>query len=471
MSDASLLAIAVDRTSDRPLFHQVYEDLRARILSGRLRPNAQLPPTRVFADELGLSRSTVTAAYDQLVSEGYARGRRGSGIFVCDLPENSLQTPALVPVRPARGRPEPAHDPQPFRQGVPDMRLFPYESWAKAIARVSRAAPRALILSDDVFGDYDLRVALSEHLTEWRGLAASPEQIMITAGVAGALETIFRALTGKGDGIALEDPGYPPIRRIAETMGLEPLWMPTESAGADPQDLACSPTPAKLIVLTPSHQFPLGGAMPMARRLDFLDHAERTDAYIVEDDFDSEFRYAGRPIPAMAGMKDSERVFYVGSFSKIFAAHLRLGYLVLPAHLTDRFRKTLSAYGTTASIMPQRPLAEFIRSGEFHRHIRRMRRIYGTRRKAFFQLLDNHLGQRVTYRDHQAGMTVLLGLPDGRSDRTIATQAAQAGVILQPASEFFADSPRISGLLAGFSAFEPDEMEAPMQVLADILDR
>ena len=497
MTDAILLSIAVDRSSTRPLFQQVYDDLRERILSGALRPNSQLPPTRLFADELGLSRSTVTAAYDQLVSEGYATGRQGSGIFVCELPENALQTPAVRNKTAPTSRRPASRSPRPFKQGVPDMRLFPYENWAKTIARVSRSTPRSLILSDDAFGDYDLRLSLADHLAEWRGFATSADQIMITAGAAGALEVIFRALTQRNDRVALEDPGYPPMRRIAESMGLQPVWMPVGTHGANPKHLPPpnpSPanaseekeftgTPPKLIVLTPSHQFPLGGAMPLGRRLDFLDYAEQTQAYIVEDDFDSEFRYAGRPIPAMAGMKaslkDSSRVLYVGSFSKVFAANLRLGYLVVPEDLIDLFRETLEAYGVVASIMPQRPLAEFVRSGEFHRHIRRMRRIYGTRRRDFFQLVDHYLGDRVSYQDHQAGMTVLLKLSDKFDDLAVADEAARQGVILQPASEFYApvkgkdNQARSgqSGLLAGFSAFEPEEMLRPMEILSRLLDQ
>ena len=264
------------------------------------------------------------------------------------------------------------------------------------------------------------------------------------------------------------------MRRIAGTMGLQPVWMPVGPNGAgpdiiDPECLNQAGQVPKLIILTPSHQFPLGGAMPLGRRLDFLEQAERTGAYIVEDDFDSEFRYSGRPIPAMAGMRESGRVLYVGSFSKVFAAHLRLGYLVVPDGLVELFRKTLADYGVVASIMPQRPLAEFIKCGEFHRHIRRMRRIYGARRKAFFQLMDHHLGDLVSYCDHQAGMTVLLKLPPGRDDVAIARKAAARGVILQPASEFFAASPNVSGLLAGFSAFEPEQMAEPMEMLAEIL--
>lgn len=497
MTDAILLSIAVDRSSTRPLFQQVYDDLRERILSGALRPNSQLPPTRLFADELGLSRSTVTAAYDQLVSEGYATGRQGSGIFVCELPENALQTPVARDKTAQTARRPAARPPRPFKQGVPDMRLFPYENWAKTIARVSRSTPRNLILSDDAFGDYELRLSLADHLAEWRGFAASADQIMITAGAAGALEVIFRALAERNDRVALEDPGYPPMRRIAESMGLQPVWMPVGAHGANPKHLPAvaapakpeiSETPPKLIVLTPSHQFPMGGAMPLGRRLDFLDYAEQVQAYIVEDDFDSEFRYAGRPIPAMAGMKasrkDTNRVLYVGSFSKVFAANLRLGYLVVPEDLIDLFRETLGAYGVVASIMPQRPLAEFVRSGEFHRHIRRMRRIYGTRRRAFFQLVDQHLGDRVSYQDHQAGMTVLLNLSDKVDDLAVAREAAHQGVILQPASEFYApvgagdnqsrngqSRNGQSGLLAGFSAFEPEEMQRPMEILSRLLDK
>lgn len=472
MSDAALLSISVDRAAPRPLFLQVYDDLRAHILAGRLAPNAQLPPSRVFADELGLSRSTVTAAYDQLVSEGYARGRRGAGIFVSELPEATLQArPAAVerPGRPSRPSSASLPQPRPFRTGEPDMRLFPYREWAKAIARVSRTAPASLVLTDDPFGDRELRRALSDHLAEWRGIAAPPERIIVTAGAAGALELIFRALTRRGDVIALEEPGYPPLARIAESMGLAATPMPVGPEGADPDCLEDAAPAPKLVFLTPSHQFPLGGAMPLKRRLDFLDYASRSGCHLVEDDFDSEFRYAGRPIPAMAGLGGRGRVLYVGSLSKIFATNLRLGYLVVPDHLEAVFRQTLSDFGIGTSSTPQRPLAEFMRSGEFHRHIRRMRRIYAARRKVFFELIETRLIGLATAVDHQAGMTVLLRLPDGTDDAAIAAEAQKRGVTLRSASEFFSTTPAISGLLAGFSAFEPEEMVAPMETLRDIL--
>ena len=489
--DSTLLSLSVDRDDHRPIFMQIYDDLRDRILSGRLHAGALLPPSRILAQELRVSRSTVTTAYEQLVSEGYAQGRRGSGLYVCDLPEESLQVdvaPAIVRFagKPAGRAPD---KPVPFRTGEPDMRLFPYQDWARAVARIARTEPESLILSSEPFGCIRLRHALSRHLAEWRGFEADPARIIITAGAAGALDLVLRTLTRQGDRIALEEPGYPPLRHIAESLGLDCLPLAISDDGAETDALdrfvdeigtgarqgtsagisGTGGAPPKLIFLTPSHQFPLGGAMPLARRIEFLRIADAIGAHIVEDDFDSEFRYAGRPIPAMTGLSRSDRVFYVGSLSKIFAAPLRLGYLVVPTDMIARFRKTLSVFGSGASVMPQRPLAEFIDSGDFHRHIRRMRRIYDGRRRVFFQLLQDNLAPFVTWKDHQAGMTVLMRLPDGTDDNAIVETARKAGISLRPASEFYAAGRREAGLLAGFSAFQPQEMDHPMQELAGIL--
>lgn len=469
MSDAALLAIAVDRNAPQPLFQQVYEEIRQRILAGHLRPRAQLPPTRQFAQELGLSRSTVTAAYEQLICEGYAAGQRGSGIYVTELPEDSLQTAIAAPRRTAPAVRHGADRPRPFAAGIPDMRLFPYEKWAQAVARTARATPRHLILSDDVFGDGELRSAICNHLSEWRGFATTPEQIVITAGAAGAIDMVFRSLAEPGNRVALEDPGYAPLRSVVRSLGLTPIWMQADdTGGADPSVLRTAGTDLGLICLTPSHQFPCGGAMPLARRLDFLEAARQTGSYIIEDDFDSEFRYSGRPIPAMAGLDDAGRVLYVGSFSKVFSAHIRLGYLVVPEALVPRFRRTAERFGVGASIMPQRPLAEFLRNGEFHRHIRRMRRLYADRRRHFFDLVDRHLTRYVRYTDHQAGMTVLLDFLEAWDDTDIARRAADHGLAVQPASGFYALQPAPPGLLAGFTAFDVDEMENAVKTLAAV---
>ncbi|MEM1047887.1 MAG: PLP-dependent aminotransferase family protein [Pseudomonadota bacterium] len=469
MSDAALLAIAVDRNAAQPLFQQVYEEIRQRILAGHLQPKAQLPPTRQFAQELGLSRSTITAAYEQLICEGYAAGQRGSGIYVTELPEDSLQTAIAAPRRTAPVVRHGAGQPRPFAAGIPDMSLFPYEKWAQAVARTARATPRHLILSNDAFGDGELRSAVCDHLSEWRGFAATPEQIVITAGAAGAIDMVFRSLAKPGNCVALEDPGYAPVRSVVSSLGLTPVWMRAdEGGGANPEVLRTGGCFPHLICLTPSHQFPCGGAMPLARRLDFLDVARQTGSYIIEDDFDSEFRYSGRPIPAMAGLDEAGRVLYVGSFSKVFSAHIRLGYLVVPEPLVPRFRQTAERFGVGASIMPQRPLADFLRSGEFHRHIRRMRRIYADRREQFFNLVDRHLGPYVRYTDHQAGMTVLLRFKENWDDTLVARRAEECGLELEPASGFYAEQPAPPGLLAGFTACDVTELEAAVRMLSTV---
>ncbi|MEM8811663.1 MAG: PLP-dependent aminotransferase family protein [Pseudomonadota bacterium] len=470
MSDAVLLSLSVDRGDRRPLFQQIYEEVRAWILAGKLKPNAKLPPSRKLAAELGLSRSTISAAYDQLICEGYAIGRRGAGIHVCDVPDAILQSADAGIRSKPEAYPSPRTSVRPFQSGAPDLASFPYANWAKAVARTARNAPLSLVVGEDPFGDKALRAAIADHLADWRGFAPAPEQIIVTAGAAGALEIALRTLTEPGETIALENPGYLPMRLTARARGLAIEYLPVDDGGAQPAALGALTGKPGMIVLTPSHQFPLGGAMPYERRHAFIDWANRTDAFVVEDDFDSEFRYAGRPIAALASIGAGDRVLYVGSFSKIFTASLRLGYLVVPSGLVSAFRKSLDTIGTGASILPQRPLAEFIRSGEFHRHIRRMRRLYALRRKAFFEAVDAILQDRVSYRDHQAGMTVLLRLRDDLDDRLVAERAADRGLALEPASSFYAGAPKISGLLAGFSAFDPEDMTKGMHSLREVIE-
>lgn len=466
MTNAIFLSLSVDSNAPEPLFQQIYEGLSQLIIAGKLQSGARLPATRTFAGELGVSRSTVVTAYDQLVAEGYGEARAGAGIFVCDV---GAFTAIGKPQKSIISKPSP---PSPkrsryFEPGKPDMRLFPYEAWGRHVSRSARSATREIITTSDDFGHMRLRQAIASHLSEWRGIEAAPEQILVTAGAGNALEIAMRALSKPGQVIALEDPGYAPMRHVALSLGLSPLWMKVGEQGAEcPENFETAPT---LTILTPSHQFPLGGAMPTGQRNRFLAFAEETGGWIIEDDFDSEFRYAGRPIPALAAIDHIQRVIYIGTFSKIFSSGLRIGYMVVPEQLLSVFGQILQDFGVATSIAPQLPLATFMEDGEFHRHIRRMRRIYGARQRAFIELLYSELGQIASYKNHLAGMKIALELPKNTDDVAISREAEVQDIICPPLSEFYASKRGQPGLLMGYSSISPEEMLAPLQILAEII--
>ena len=467
MIESAGIAFRIDRHGAMPVFAQVYEAIRARIVSGALEEGARLPPSRSLAIDLGLSRSTVNAAYEQLVAEGYILGRRGAGYFVRPMGEVEFAPPPAP-----RPRSPPvnagAETPPPFQPGVPDMRLFPYAQWARQVARTARTVPAALIASTDPFGDLELRAAIAEHIAEWRGVVADPRRIIVTAGSGDALEICIRTLARPGDHIGLEDPGYGQLRNFVSSLGLTPNWLDIDDAGAVlPAGRGRTPG---LVVLTPSHQFPLGGAMSPARRSAFLAWAAGAEAWIVEDDYDSEFRYSGRPIPAMTGLDGGQRTIYAGSFSKVFSNSLRIGYLVVPERLTDCAAQTLQSFGVKASIAPQRPLAGFMADGEFYRHLRRVRRIYNDRRRVLVEALRRDL-PAARFADHQAGMLIALRLPAHVDDRVIAREAAEAGLGPLALSAFYARPTKARGLVLGFCAFTDAEIERATPALAAVVDR
>lgn len=464
MNSTTWAAFAIDRGSATPVFEQICTNLRDKVMAGTLATGNKLPPTRAFATELGVSRSTVVTAYEQLVAEGYLQSLQGSGYRVCARQGVELGTPA------ARiGRyfpPEEAHLVRPFETSQPDMRLFPHRQWAKTVARVCRATPEALLTGSGAFGSFDLREAIRNHVAEWRGIDASPHQVIVSAGSTDALEICIRTLARFGDPVGLEDPGYQPLHRICVAQGLRPALMPIDDQGATlPRG---RPAP-RLVVLTPSHQFPLGGAMSPNRRLSFIRWARAADGWILEDDYDSEFRYAGRPIPAMAGFDRLDRTIYVGSFSKIFSNTLRLGYVIVPDNLIDTFRKTLRQFGVRASHMPQQALADFISSGEFYRHLRRMRRIYGDRRRFLLERLARDFSDIGASIDHQAGMQIAFHLKNGHRDTDIAKCADRAGLAVSALSGYGSAAADHNGLVLGFCATTEEEMSDALSQLGHLV--
>jgi GntR family transcriptional regulator/MocR family aminotransferase len=459
-------AFALRRDTAEPLFVQLCDLVRKRIANLEPGQDRRLPPTRALAAELGISRSTVVTAYEQLVAEGYIEGRRGSGYYVRELAETGRAIGRAA--APRRFETPSAADSNAFAHpGYPDDRLFPYRRWARCLARSARLEPEAQIVSRSRFGDPALRASIARYLADWRGLDVAPERIMITAGSVDALETCIRSLAVQGQVIGLENPCYQPLRNIADIQGMRIRWLPIDAGGARLPEVS-SPVP-DMVVLTPSQQFPLGGAMAAARRLDYLQWARDNDAWIVEDDYDSEFRYAGRPIPALTSLDPAGRSIYIGTFSKVFSVSLRLGYLIMPEPLVERFAQTLARFGVKAALPCQRALANFIDDGDFYRHIRRVRRIYADRRRVLVDGIQRRLARYVDFEDHQAGMQITVGLAPGYDDLEIAARARARGVPVTPLSIYYAGDDRRQGLLLGFCPYTEEEIGARVDTLADIL--
>ena len=469
MINLTSVAFALDRDSQEPLFVQLCDQIRRRIIDGILARDALLPPSRGLAAELGISRSTVVTAYEQLVAEGYVEGRRGSGYYVRELGSTEIgSAPRKLPAQTGESSSLSAQSSH-LHPGFPDNRLFPFRSWARCLARSARLTPGALVISESPFGDPALRASIARYLSDWRGLDVLPEQVLITAGSIDALETCIRTLASAGDSVGLENPGYQPLRHIVANQGMQIDWLPVGSEGAELPTAAEGKTSPAMVVLTPSQQFPLGGAMPVSRRLEYLQWAATSDSWIIEDDYDSEFRYAGRPIPALAGMDNAGRTIYIGTFSKVFSVSLRLGYLVMPSSRIEHFASTLYRFGIKAALPCQRALADFIDNGDFYRHIRRVRRIYADRRRVLLEQIEAKLSPWVHFEDHQAGMQITVRLMRGLDDRAIATRARQAGVLVAPLSYYYGGDQTGSGLLLGFCPYTEEEIVHNVNILQKIL--
>ena len=458
MSEAVFLSAGLDREATKPLFQQLYEAIAQAVRAGRIDAGEQLPASRMFAREIGVSRATVLAAYDQLVAEGYAEARQGAGLFATDISSQArewLQSPRLKQSTPDQ-RPKPV----PFAPGNPDMRAFPTALWAQYTGRVARADGNALLESPDPFGDWPLRLAITQHLKDWRGVDVSPSQVVITAGAADAAELVMETLLPKGGKIGLEDPGYQVLTHTCRSLGRNPVWLSVDEDGAQvPSDPEVGAS-----IITPSSQFPLGGTMPVARRQAHLDFATLNHSWVIEDDFDSEFRYAGAPVPALMALDRTGRVIYLGSFSKVFSAGMRLGYLVFPQNLIDDVRTALLRRGGRASVMPQRVLARFMEDGAFHKHVRKMRRLYRGRRQAFLSGVETRFDGLLQARDHGSGMSVVLDFQtDIDTDETEA-RLIKAGLNCPMLTKFYNNGQKHRGLLCGFCAFDEEE-------IADGLDR
>ena len=419
---------------DGPLYRQAYRALRAAILDGRLAPGERLPSSRVLAREAKLARNTVLQAYEQLVAEGYAESRRGAGTFVvAELPDRprarraraSRARAALAAAPPllsaygeravryfARGvswgrrRPAPRYD---FRYGDPAYDDFPHATWCRLLARRARRASERHLSYSDPGGAPELREALAAYLARARGVACEPDDVLVVYGTQQAIDLTARVLIDPGARVIVEEPGYPGIRHALEIAGAEVDGAARRRATASPPRRSRAER-ARLVCVTPSHQFPTGGVLPLARRLALLAWAERVGAFVLEDDYDGEFRYDGRPLESLQALDRSGRVLYAGTVSKVMFPALRIGYLVMPRSLREALLAAKAFADTGTAHLEQRVLADFIAQGFFERHLRRARVRNAARRTALLAALARELGDAVEVVGANAGLHVVAWL-------------------------------------------------------------
>lgn len=455
---------------------QVYRQIREAVLAGRLRPRDALPPSRKLAQHLGVSRTTVVVAYEQLHAEGLLRSRPGAGTYVHEdvrkQPRATSRHSPLIPRALWHELPELTDVSAPaefdFQPGIPDATGFPYASWR---ARVNRQLSHRAAGTDAHVGPGGhpaLRGAIARHIGLSRGVRAGKEDVFVTHGSQQAIDLIARVLLEEGDTVAMEDPGYRLARGIFRANGLRVVGVPVDEQGLR---VACIPAGTRLVHVTPTHQYPLGMAMSMARRQELLSWAECTGAAIIEDDYDSDFRYGGRPLESLHGLDQSGRVLYVGSFSKVLLPTLRVGFAVVPAslHLAFRKAKQLGDYHTTVSL--QAAMAQFIEDGLLAAHVRRMRRIYAERRQRILSLLARDFEGLLVPIESQCGLHLTGLLPDaqGSVDRLICERARAEGVAVLPLStQYLSASPR-AGLMLGYGAVQAPHINEGMRRLRQLV--
>jgi GntR family transcriptional regulator/MocR family aminotransferase len=471
-------ALTLDRNAPEPLQRQLYRAIATMINARSLPAGAELPSTRSLAAELGLGRNTIVAVYDQLVTEGYLSNRPGARPTVVELPELSSRVGSAAPA--GEGRPlskrgrslleQPIHHGAPGRQafhpGMPDSRSFPFGVWSKLLAR------RAAFAGDTLFGTYHvaglprLREAIALYLASARGVRCEPEQIVVTTGAQAAFDLLARLLLDPGDTVWMEEPGYYGAKAVFDVAGARILPLLVDGQG---WRFATPPSAARLIYVTPACQHPLGITMPVEQRLSLLDAAERLDSWIIEDDFDGEYRFLGRPVPALQSMDASGRVIYVGTFAKLLFPALRLGFIVLPPALQNGFVNALSTTGQFAPLVLQAALADFMLEGHMTRHLKRMRRLYATRRQTFMEICADQLGDHLEILPCEAGIQLIGRLVREGHDVEIAQALARRDINLSPMSKYFRHQPTITGLVMGYAASDEGQTRAGIRKMAEVL--
>jgi GntR family transcriptional regulator/MocR family aminotransferase len=473
-------AIPLSKTGGA-LFQQVYIGLRKAILSGAFQRGQKLPSTREVAEQLGISRTVVLLAYDQLLAEGFTVGRSGSGTYVsadvsvrrtraAESAKLSLSrfgsSAAAAWSRMTFAQPSTPALPYDFAYGRSDLETFPFEMWRRILLRCARKAPVSELDYGPAAGNVALREAIATHLLRSRAVMCDPSQVLVVNGSQQALDLIARVLIERGDRVAIEDPSYQGTREVLRAAGARLLPVAVDRDGLDPDRL---PASARAAFVTPSHQFPTGAILPLARRLALLDWAKRKRAVIVEDDYDGEFRYEGQPLESLQGLDREGRVIYIGTFSRTVFSSLRIGYLITPKRLVPAFTAAKWLCDRHTATLDQETLAEFIASGMYERYLRRVRRRNTARREVLLEALHTHLRDRVDVTGDGAGAHVVLWLKHRLSEDSVTASAAAQGVRVYGISGYFLRKPSRTGILLGYSRMKETAIREGIRRLGKVL--
>lgn len=474
--------------SRMPNHRRVYETIRRAITEQVLPSGSRLPSTRSLAEDLSVSRNTVLAAFDQLLDEGYVTAKTGSGTFVCykqtellfnqrenstngihaTLPQNMDGNIGLSKRGQAASESITDHEVQPFAPGEDDYSRFPISLWRRLLNRHWRALNPALLDSSHEGGYLPLRQAIADYLRVSRAVNLTVDQVLITSGTQQSIDLCARLLTDAGDCAWVENPCYWAARRVLEVNGLNLHPVPVDNEGMSPrtQDFRVKP---RLIYTTPSHQYPKGMVMSYGRRHLLLDYAQNCKAWIIEDDYDSEFRFEGRPISSLQGMDEHGRVLYLGTFSKVMYPGIRLGYMVIPPQLVASFKSGLYELQRPGQVMIQAALADFIEEGHFASHIRRLKQTYGERRRLLQAALAPiaSVGARLSLVD--SGLHLVVQFDDNIDDVRVAALAAESGLRVYPLSSYCIGEATEKGLIIGYAYAATERVKHYGEVLAEVI--
>ncbi|HDR7707888.1 TPA: PLP-dependent aminotransferase family protein [Bacillus thuringiensis] len=429
-----MLWIPIDRSLDISLIRQVYHQIRERILNGELQSGDKLPATRELSSELGVSRNVILEAYDQLFSEGFLVTRQGAGTFIAEgayLEQRKKST--LIDSLYWCEETNKESNIINFRSGIPALDLFPRKGWAKLSHTIWNETPPSTFGYDIPQGRPELRKVLSRYLLKTRGVFCQPEQLVITSGATQALTLVSKLLLSSGDEVLIEDPITNDIQTIFKNSGAFLSPIPVDDNGMNTSLLPANKNP-KFIFITPSHQFPLGGTLPIQRRVQLVNYSRKTNCYLIEDDYDSEFRYEGSPVSSLQGL-DPERVLYIGSFSKILSPSLRMGYLVLPSHLVEKFRRVKWFSDLHTPSLNQLILAKFIAEGYLERHIMKMKKIYKNRRDFLIQQLQSAFSNTINIFGYSTGLHLIVEFNQVQFTKELLEKIQQLGVKVYPVED------------------------------------
>ena len=472
---AELYEVRLDRTSGTPLFRQIYRQVRSAVLSGVLGPDTKLPATRAMASKLRVARASVVAAYEQLLAEGYVEGRRGSGTFVSTDFIDHGGSPRLraarrvVKPRPLPGpaqafaefeRPTARTEGRPFNTGRTLINARTAEIWRMLTRRAARSLESCDLGYTDPCGLIELRRTICDYLRVARAVRCDPEQIVVTAGAQHAIDIAIRVILTPGDEVWVEDPGYPLTHALLLLAKTRPHPIPVDAQGIDVGlGRRAAPT-ARAVFVTPSHQFPTGVVLSMARRLELLAWARASGAFIIEDDYTSEFRYSAPPLASLQGLDEDARVIYVGTLNKALFPGLRIGYAVVPNALLPAFANARYLMDRQPPTLYQKVVAAFMEQGHFAAHIRRTRQMYREQRDALAVTLAHRAADHLEVTVPDQGMHLVAYLNDGISDTEIESAALRAGIIVRATSRFYQSASPRPGLMLGFSGF-PRQLIVP----------